>query len=296
MPQNTPGPSGTEDPTGPQTNRAADVGAPSAPGAPEAAGRIPENDDGGGTHRGRSGRLRRGALGWLKEIGTIVVIALVLSFLIKTFLFRAYWIPSGSMENTLELNDRIFVNLLVPHPFALQRGDVVVFKDSQGWLPPAPAKAPGPLSWVKGGLTFVGLLPDESEQHLVKRVIGLPGDRVICCDAAGKLTVNGAPLTEPYLYPGSPPADPAAPFDVRVPDGELWVMGDHRNESADSRAHQNTPGKGFVPVADVEGKATVIAWPLSRVTFLGNYPDVFRAVPAPAPHSVSTPTAVPTGQ
>jgi signal peptidase I len=324
MPQNTPGPVGADDATGWQAGPAMEPAAPSAaaPSAAEpsaaassaaepewhddrepvrqraqeeASGPAARSDD-GGSRRRRSGRWRGGALGWLREIGTIVVIALVLSFLIKTFLFRAYWIPSGSMENTLELNDRIFVNLLVPHPFALQRGDVVVFKDSQGWLPPTPAKTPGPFSWVKDGLTFVGLLPDDSEQHLVKRVIGMPGDRVICCDAVGKITVNGAALTEPYLYPGSPPADPAAPFDVTVPDGELWVMGDHRNESADSRAHQNTPGKGFVPISDVEGQATVIAWPLNRITFLGNYPDVFRPVPSPAPHSASSPSAVPTGR
>ncbi len=227
-------------------------------------------------------RLRRSALGWLKEVGTIIVIALVLSFLIKTFLFRAYWIPSGSMENTLEENDRIFVNLLVPRPFALERGDVVVFKDSQQWLPPTAPQAQGPLSWVKDSLMFVGLVPDESQQHLVKRVIGMPGDRVVCCDAGGKLTVNGQPLTEPYLYPGAPPADPSRPFDVTVPANELWVMGDHRNNSADSRAHMDTPGKGFVPISDVEGRATVIAWPFNRLAILGNYPDVFRDIPAAA--------------
>ncbi len=232
-------------------------------------------------HEETSGeRMRRGTRAWLKEIGTIIVIALVLSFLIKTFLFRAYWIPSGSMENTLEENDRIFVNLLVPRPFALERGDIVVFKDSQQWLPPTAPQPAGPLSWGKDAMMFVGLAPDESQQHLVKRVIGLPGDRVICCDAGGKITVNGQPLTEPYLYPGAAPS--ASAFDVTVPGDELWVMGDHRNDSADSRAHMDTPGKGFVPVADIEGRATVIAWPFSRLAILGNYPDVFRDVPAPA--------------
>src|SRR6476661_351683 len=112
---------------------------------------------------------------WLKEVATVVVIAVVLSFLIKTFLFRAFYIPSESMVNTLDINDRIFVNLLVPEPFALQHGDVVVFRDSQGWLAPAAPKTKGPFTWVQDGLTFVGLLPDNSEQHLVKRVIGLPG-------------------------------------------------------------------------------------------------------------------------
>lgn len=227
-----------------------------------------------------AGRRRSPVLSWLKEIATIVAIALVLSFLIKTFLFRAYYIPSGSMENTLEVQDRIFVNLLVPNPIALKRGDVVVFRDTQGWLPAAAPKPTGPGTWLKDALTFVGLVPDESEQHLVKRVIGLPGDRVICCDAQGKLTVNGAPLTEPYLYPGAQPSDKT--FDVTVPAGKLWVMGDHRNESADSREHQNLPSKGFVSISDVEGQAAVIAWPLNRLGSVGSYPDVFKNVPSPA--------------
>lgn len=226
-------------------------------------------------------RRRSPAFAWLKEIGTIVAIALVLSFLIKTFLFRAYYIPSGSMEQTLEIDDRIFVNLLVPNPIALHRGDVVVFKDTQGWLQAAPAKPSGPGTWVKEALTFVGLVPDDSEQHLVKRVIGLPGDRIICCDAGGKITVNGQPLTEPYLYPGAEPSDPNRPFDVTVPEGKIWVMGDHRNESADSREHQNLPSKGFISIGDVEGQAAVIAWPFNRLGIVSSYPDVFKNVPAP---------------
>ncbi|MCZ2403875.1 signal peptidase I [Paenarthrobacter sp. Z7-10] len=251
--------------------------------------------DGAAGADGAAAKFGKGALSWLKEVGTIVLIALVLSFLIKTFLFRAYWIPSGSMENTLELNDRIFVNLLVPQPFALQRGDIVVFKDSQGWLGPEAAPKPaGPFSWVKDAFMFVGLVPDDSQQHLVKRVIGLPGDTVICCDTSGRLTVNGTSLTEPYLFPGAVPSEQR--FDVTVPDGKLWVMGDHRNNSADSRAHMSTPGRGFVPISDVEGRATVIAWPISRWTFLGNYHDVFGPVPAPSPHSTGSPSAVPTGQ
>jgi signal peptidase I len=214
---------------------------------------------------------------WLKEIATVVIIAVVLSFLIKTFLFRAFYIPSESMESTLDVNDRIFVNLLVPEPFALERGDVVVFKDTKGWLPPAPQKADGPFTWVEDGLTFVGLLPDNSEQHLVKRVIGLPGDHVICCDADGKLTVNGAPLDETYVNPAEVPL--VRNFDVVVPAGEVWVMGDNRNHSADSRAHMDTNG-GFVDESDIEGKAAVIAWPLNRWAALDNYQDVFKNVPS----------------
>jgi signal peptidase I len=207
----------------------------------------------------------------------VVIVAIVLSFLIKTFLFRAFYIPSESMVNTLDVNDRIFVNLLVPEPMALQRGDVVVFRDSQSWLAPAAQKTKGPFTWVQDGLTFVGLLPDNSEQHLVKRVIGLPGDHVVCCDAGGQLTINGAPLDEKYINPAEIPQ--VRDFDVVVPAGKVWVMGDNRNHSADSRAHMDTNG-GFVNESDIEGKAAVIAWPLNRISALDNYPDVFRNVPA----------------
>lgn len=226
----------------------------------------------------------RGFGAWLKEIATIVVIALVLSFLIKTFLFRAFFIPSGSMEETLEIDDRIFVNQLVPQPFDLQRGDVVVFRDADGWLPPQVEQSVG---FVKEALIFIGLAPDESQQHLVKRVIGLPGDHVICCDADGRITVNGEPLDEPYLFPGANPSD--VPFDVIVPEDSVWVMGDHRNASADSRANRDKPGEGFVDIEDIEGKAAVIAWPLDRIGFLGNYPDVFAGVPDARPTGRSTP-------
>ncbi len=219
----------------------------------------------------------RGFGAWLKEIATIVVIALVLSFLIKTFLFRAFFIPSGSMEKTLEVDDRIFVNQLVPQPFDLQRGDIVVFRDTDGWLPPQEEIQ---LSWLKQALIFIGLAPDQSQQHLVKRVIGLPGDTVVCCDDQGRITVNGEPLEEPYLFPGVNPSD--VPFDVVVPEDSLWVMGDHRNASADSRANQDKPGEGFVDVDDIEGRAAVIAWPLNHIGFLDNYSDVFEGVPEPA--------------
>ncbi len=234
------------------------------------------------SRRARKAKAREGhspLFLWLKEVATVVIVAIVLSFLIKTFLFRAFYIPSESMVNTLDVNDRIFVNLLVPEPMALQHGDVVVFRDSQGWLAPAAEKTKGPFTWVQDGLTFVGLLPDNSEQHLVKRVIGLPGDHVVCCDAGGQLTVNGTPLNEKYVNPAEIPQ--VRDFDIVVPAGKVWVMGDNRNHSADSRAHMDTNG-GFVNEADIEGKAAVIAWPLNRISALDNYPDVFRAVPAPS--------------
>lgn len=214
---------------------------------------------------------------WLKEVATVVVIAVVLSFLIKTFLFRAFFIPSESMVSTLDVDDRIFVNLLVPEPFSLSRGDVVVFRDTNAWLPAAPEKTEGPFTWVQDGLTFVGLLPDDSQQHLVKRVIGLPGDQVVCCDTGGKLTINGAAIDETYVNTAEVPQ--VRNFDVTVPEGKVWVMGDNRNHSADSRSHMEANG-GFINLEDIEGKAAVIAWPLNRITVLDNYPDVFKNVPA----------------
>ncbi|MFD1212788.1 signal peptidase I [Arthrobacter sp. GCM10027362] len=228
-----------------------------------------------GKHGG-SGTARSPLLSWLREIGIIIGVALVLSFLIKTFLFRAFYIPSTSMEDTLEVDDRIFVNLLVPEPFALSRGDVVVFRDDLGWLPPNGTHSQ--QNWFQQALTFVGLLPDSSQQHLVKRVIGVAGDHVVCCDADGRISVNGKPLTEPYLAPGSD--NERIPFDVTVPEGKLWVMGDNRNHSADSREHRKESSHGFVDVRSVEGKAAVIAWPLERMGFVGNYPEVFDGVPA----------------
>ena len=240
--------------------------------------------EGAGRPRRGTKDADRGFGAWLKEIATIVVIALVLSVLIKTFLFRAFFIPSGSMEETLEIDDRIFVNQLVPQPFDLQRGDVVVFQDADGWLPP---QAEQRTSLLKEALVFVGLAPDESQQHLVKRVIGLPGDHVVCCDADGRLTVNGEALEEPYLYPGANPSD--LPFDVVVPEDSVWVMGDHRNASADSRANRDKPGEGFVDIEDIEGKAAVTAWPLDRIGFLGNYPDVFSGIPEPQSTGLPTP-------
>ena len=253
------------------------------PGTPNDGAEDPAGtprSDGPGEQASSGGSAVRSLGSWAKEVLIIIAVALLLSFLIKTFLFRAFFIPSGSMEHTLEIDDRIFVNQLVPEPFELKRGDVVVFRDAQGWLPETAAGA-ATTSWFKDALIFVGLLPDESQQHLVKRVIGLEGDRVICCDAEGRITVNGEPLDEPYLFPGANPSD--TPFDVTVPEGKIWVMGDHRNASADSRANTDKPGGGFIDVDEVEGKAAVIAWPLDRMGFLGNYPDVFADIPDASP-------------
>ncbi|WP_372699821.1 signal peptidase I [Arthrobacter sp. JSM 101049] len=223
---------------------------------------------------GTTARAPRNPLwGWIREFLIVVGIALVLSFVIKTFFFRAFYIPSGSMEQTLEINDRIFVNLLVPGPFDLHRGDVVVFSDELGWLGAAPPASTNPLTEA---LVFIGLVPDTADQHLVKRLIGLPGDTVECCDADGHLLVNGVPITEPYLYPGAAPSD--EPFSVTVPEGKLWVMGDHRNASADSRFHRDVQG-GFIDIDSVEGKAVLRAWPLDRFGTIDGHHEVFADVP-----------------
>jgi signal peptidase I len=224
---------------------------------------------------------RRGNAAWLfiRDILVIFIVALLVSFLIKTFLIRSFYIPSASMEDTLMVNDRIIVNELEPKLIPVHRGDVIVFTDPGGWLGENIAQ-PEPTNPVAKGLTdfftFIGLASADSDNHLVKRVIGVPGDHVVCCNALNQITVNGAPLKEPYttVQPGELAA--SKPFDVTVPPGKLWVLGDNRLNSADSSYHQNLPSKGLVPEKDVVGRAFVISWPISRWSWLSNYPDVFR--------------------
>jgi signal peptidase I len=194
----------------------------------------------------------------------------VLSLLIKTFIFQSYWIPSGSMRPTLEVDDRILVSVWRPGTLELRHGDVVVFKDPGGWLTSAPT-ADDSSALVVGAkqvLTFVGILPHDAGEHLIKRVIGLPGDHVVCTDPAGAVTVNDVALDEGYIMPGSQPCGQA--FDVIVPDGYLWVMGDNRDNSADSRAHTGLPGGGTIPVSQVVGTAFSVVWPLEHWSGVGN--------------------------
>jgi signal peptidase I len=227
----------------------------------------------------------RAAVGAGSEIIVVLGMALLLSLLIKTFLVQAFFIPSSSMENTLLIGDRVLVSKLTPGVFELHRGDVVVFKDPGGWLTaergqPA-AQEDGVGGTVRNALSFVGLLPQDAGEHLIKRVIGLGGDHVVCCVAKGRITVNGAPIDEtPYLLPGAAPSDKG--FDVTVPYGYLWVMGDNRPVSADSRLHRAL-NNGMVPLHDVVGKAFVIVWPFERAGGLGTPGQVFARVPdAPA--------------
>ncbi len=215
----------------------------------------------------------------LFDFVTVVGAALILSLLIKTFLLRSFFIPSGSMLETLQINDRIFVNELVPNVVSPERGDVVVFKDPGGWLNSTPELSNKPAfeQGVDFFLSAFGLIAPDSSQHLVKRVIGKPGDHVVCCSPSGKLVINGVQITEPYVSPGSNPSDKN--FDVRVPANSYWVMGDNRGNSEDSRFHEELPSKGFVNKKFIVGRAFVVSWPQTHWKWLDNYPNVFKAVP-----------------
>jgi signal peptidase I len=210
-----------------------------------------------------------------REILGTVAIALGIAIVIKTFLIQPFYIPSASMEETLRIRDRVLVSKLEPGPFELNRGDVVVFVDPGGWLPP-PTTEP---SVVSRALTFVGLLPANSGEHLIKRVIGLPGDTVKCCDPQGRILVNNQPLDEEvYLFPGDRPS--TREFEVVVPDGRIWVMGDHRSVSEDSRYHDENGdfAAGAVPLDNVVGRAVLVMWPLSHWQWLSPPSEVYEGV------------------
>jgi signal peptidase I len=219
---------------------------------------------------------------FLRDLVIILLAAILISFLVKTFLVRSFYIPSESMESTLMVNDRIIVNELEPELFPISRGDVVVFEDSLGWLDhDDDVDQSVPQQVVDTILSVVGLTAPDSKDHLIKRVIGLPGDHITCCDDFGHISVNGVPLDEPYIQLDEGETD-AAPytFDVTVPEGKLWVMGDNRYHSGDSLFHheQGDEGGGFVSISDVVGRAILISWPVDRWTWLDNYPTTFRDV------------------
>ena len=193
---------------------------------------------------------------------------------IKTYVVQAFYIPSSSMENTLDIGDKVLVNKLIYHFRSIERGDVIVFNGEGSWDPPSPPQSSDPVVRLASefGHAVVGLFGISPGVHdYIKRVIGLPGDHVACCDAQGRVTVNGVPLNEKsYLYPHNPPS--MTKFSIRVPAGHLWVMGDHRNVSYDSRGHVGDPGGGAIPESQVVGRAFLILWPPSR----------FRVLPIPA--------------
>lgn len=210
------------------------------------------------------GRRSGGLLAALREMAIVVAAALVISALVRVFLLQAFWVPSGSMEETLLRGDRILVWKLGADP---GRGDVVVFKDPADWLAdPLPRQG---WSGVVNRLgTFLGVLPSATGDDLVKRVIGVGGDTIECCSPDGRIIRNGKPIDEPYIYPGEPTDQ--VTFRVEVPQGRLFVMGDHRADSADSRYHLETDD-GTVPVENVVGRAVVVIWPFERWATLPDY-------------------------
>ncbi|MEV0556471.1 signal peptidase I [Streptomyces sp. NPDC050597] len=229
-----------------------------------------------------------------KELPLLIGIALVLALLIKTFLVQAFSIPSDSMQNTLQQGDRVLVDKLTPwFGSEPERGEVVVFHDPAKWLAGEPTPNPNA---IQKGLSWIGLMPSAEEKDLIKRVIGVGGDTVEC-KGTGPLKVNGKALNETsYVYPGNTPCtvdDLGGQFKVKVPEGKIWVMGDHRQNSLDSRYHQQDKHKGFVPVDNVVGRAIVVAWPPTRWSTLP-VPDTFdQNLSAAAPGVLGLAGAVP---
>jgi signal peptidase I len=230
-------------------------------------------------------RRRRRRSFW-KELPILIAVALLLAVVIKTFALQAFFIPSGSMENTLEVNDRVLINKLVYDFRGIHRGDIVVFDGNGSWDPgTVPSTNPFSEFWTNFASMFGFGHPGDI---YVKRVIGLPGDRVACCDAQGRVTVNGVPLSEgSYLYPGDAPSE--SRFSIVVPPGQLWVMGDHRSVSADSRDHMGNPGGGTIPENAVLGRAFIVIWPPSRWRILP-IPATFQQ-PALNKHAASAASA-----
>lgn|GEM_PF-146559 len=284
------GPYETESPSGQAAAADASAGASAQP-AGATRGQRARAERGRAERRRQARRVkRRRRRSLIREFPVVVIVALGITLLLQTFAVQVFSIPSGSMQDTIQIGDRVVVNKFSPwFGWQPQRGDVVVFKDPGHWLDAdgeAPSKDGPVLRTVKGTLSFLGLLP--SDQNLIKRVIGLPGDTVACCDTRGRLTVNGTPLDEGgYLFPGNPPSQ--VPFKVTVPAGDLWVMGDHRSLSADSRSHMDQPGRGFVPESDVVGRAVAVVWPVGRVRTLP-VPSDFAAIRSPGADTASGPS------
>jgi len=211
---------------------------------------------------------KKKALPWWQELLVLLGTALVLAVVVKTFFVQAFYIPSGSMEPTLNVDDRILVQKVSYWAGDVRRGDIVVFDDPGGWL--GREARIRPHNGLQRALELFGLFPTGG--HLVKRVIGVAGDRVRCCDRDGSVVVNGVALDEAYLPDGVKPS--TSDFNVTVPEGHLWVMGDNRPFSSDSRAHTADPGEGYVPADDVVGKVWAVVWPGSEMRFIER-PEVF---------------------
>ncbi|MFF0204986.1 signal peptidase I [Streptomyces sp. NPDC005017] len=267
------------DATGPSVDRVMNPG--SDAGTTE-GGTVTDEQTPEGT---RPAEPRKKQRSFWKELPILIGIALVLALLIKTFLVQAFSIPSDSMQNTLQQGDRVLVDKLTPwFGSEPERGEVVVFHDPDNWLAGEPTPDPNALQTV---LSWIGLMPSAEEKDLIKRVVGVGGDTVECA-GTGPLKVNGKPLDEPYVYPGNTPCsddDQGGRFKVTVPEGFIWVMGDHRQNSRDSRYNQADSHHGMVPVEKVVGRAIVKAWPINRWGTLpvpDSLEEVDRSSAAPA--------------
>ncbi|MGH3167102.1 MAG: signal peptidase I [Trebonia sp.] len=254
---------------------AAGDGMPAAGGEPEAGpaadSGTPADQAGEKKTSGKAAAKKRRRMSFWIEFPILVVVALLLALALKTWVVQAFFIPSGSMQNTLAIGDRILINKLVYHFRGIDRGDIVVFDGDGSWNP-QPQSSPNPLDRFFNDLKGV-VGSSEGGNIYIKRVIGLPGDHVACCNAKGQITVNGVALSESsYIYPGNAPS--TIRFNITVPPGRLWVMGDHRAISADSRYHLGDPGGGTIPESGVLGRAFVIVWPPSQWGFL-NIPATF---------------------
>jgi signal peptidase I len=213
-------------------------------------------------------RRRNTVVAAVREVVLVVVLALVLATLIRVFLVQAFVIPSGSMLETLQIDDRVLVNKLTTRVSDVQRGQVIVFEDPGGWLTAPASTDQSPISSF---LQFVGIAPNPSEGHLVKRIIGVGGDQVQCCDSQGRLQINGVSVDESQVIrSGEEPS--LTEFEITVPEGEFWVMGDNRGNSGDSRIN------GTVPEGSVVGPVSAIAWPIDRWQRV-RAPEVYADVP-----------------